>query len=284
MKSQDSITLLTRLQNGITAPLFFDGQVIEAADLTLGRANHLAELMRLRQLLHGWGVVAGLAVTADKKDLIVQPGYGICPSGAELYLPHPVPLTDLLTTLRSCCAPPPSDCAIDAVKPQSSGPTTAWLVARPDRHNAGPRASWPSDCSHPGNALHFSRECGEVALELHCRCPDSHPGAASSDGESMRRLLCSGMPVPLPPPHPAPDLLVLARLRLQSNQLQIDYDGRRPLYSVSLLQDLLLACQCQPGGSATPPGYGSKPGTYIRGLGGDIGIGACRLFNEARRS
>lgn len=76
-------------------PAFFDGQLLDAADLgAVGR--HQRELRWLHnRTLHGWGVVRGLTVAGERGDrtVAVSAGYALDCRGRELLLPEPETLT-----------------------------------------------------------------------------------------------------------------------------------------------------------------------------------------------
>ena len=256
MAQNGCITELQTLHNGLKSPLYFDGQVVRADDLNLDRTSHDAELWRMRRLMHGWGIVAGFIVVPENDGLRVLEGYGIAPSGAEICLPDGAWLGDIAQILRNYCGPGAAGCDLDAHVTEQEGPLTGWLVARPVSSPAAPRAALPQDCTHPGNALYPTLTCGAVTLELHCQRPEGHP-APTLDCESLQEILGNGAPIAMPLPHPEPDLLVLARIQIGEDGLQIDLDGRRHLYPVSLLQDFMTACQC---GRAQPVPDTSVPG------------------------
>ncbi|MER7000536.1 hypothetical protein [Streptomyces sp. NPDC000410] len=78
----------------VSRPVFFEHQLLTAADLT-----ELAEAERaLRRLhhrtLHGWGISRGMEVTGAVGDarLVVAPGYALDAAGRELLLTAPVEL------------------------------------------------------------------------------------------------------------------------------------------------------------------------------------------------
>lgn len=59
--------ILAQAKNAVVTPLYFDRQVIQAEDLNLDRTSHDRELARMRRILHGWGVVAGLIPEISRK-------------------------------------------------------------------------------------------------------------------------------------------------------------------------------------------------------------------------
>jgi hypothetical protein len=76
-------------------PSFFDGQLLDAADLG-AVATHARELRWLHnRSLHGWGVVSGLAVAGERREtaVLVTSGVALDCQGRELLVPHDARLT-----------------------------------------------------------------------------------------------------------------------------------------------------------------------------------------------
>lgn len=233
--------------NGLSAPLYAEGQVVRAADLTLDRSSHDAELWRLRRYLHGWGVVAGLVPEIEGSGLILHRGYGICPSGEEVLLPETMKIGDLAAEMLRACGPDAAGCALDAAPatgPDANAPLAVWLVIRPQATLADPRPALMRGCDHPGNNVAPARLCRGVAVELCCTLPDGH-GRPAPDCAAMREILCNNQPVFMPDDLPEPGLLVLAKITYDGAEFTLDTGPRRPLLPVSILQDFILACGCQ---------------------------------------
>lgn len=246
---------LLTVANGLTAPLYAEGQVVRAADLTLDRGSHDEELWRLRRWLHGWGVVAGLVAELEGDGLFLHRGYGICPSGEEVLLPEDVAVPGLVQAMLAACGPGAEGCALEPgprALPSPQAPLTVWLLIRPEAQPADLRPALPVDCDHPGNHLAPSRLCRGVRLELACALPEGH-GRAVPDCAEMRATLCGGQPVYMPDPHPQPGLLVLAAIRWNGETLALDSTLRRPLLPVSVLQDFVMACGCKVAEEAQDP-------------------------------
>ena len=74
-------------------PLFFSGQLLDAATLTAEQDYHREKLRRHNRALLGYGVVSGLAVRvepatdSDGSRIVVEPGYAIDRRGEEISLP-----------------------------------------------------------------------------------------------------------------------------------------------------------------------------------------------------
>lgn len=171
---------LAEAGNGLVVPLYFPRQIVQAADLTLDRTSRDAELARMRRLLHGWGVVMGLVPRTEADTLTVSAGYGVTPTGQEVLLTDKASFEGIAAAVLSCCGGPGDGC--NSLEPRDdraapSDPVVAWLIARPTRHDAEPRPSIPHGCEHPANALHPSRSCAGVRLELLCELPATHVSA-----------------------------------------------------------------------------------------------------------
>ena len=69
---------------------FFAGKLLTAADLEQEQDYLLARFRRHNRFLHGWGVVAGLAVSTNgNTSITVESGLAIDCAGNELVLPEP---------------------------------------------------------------------------------------------------------------------------------------------------------------------------------------------------
>lgn len=263
--SQDSLPW-AQMSTGVVTPQFFDGQVLAAADLSLAQGARDAELARMRVLLHGWGVVAGLipGVTGDR--LLITPGYGVLPDGTELYLPEPLDITlpteqelaTLCGTLTDSCALPTSSAGDDGEEPDAAAEaTTVWLAIGATAQAAAPRTAVGTGCTHPGNTAQPTRWCHAVALYLLCQLPENHLPAEETCKE-LGSYVCAPdpLPVPFPDPAPGPNVLVLGRLTPAYNDTgaTVDFNDRRRLLPNHVLQAWLRSCIC-------PLTEEQKPGT-----------------------
>jgi hypothetical protein len=243
--------------NGTKRPVHQDRQVLRASDLTLEQAAQDAMLARARRYLHGWGIVGGLVpqVAADGV-VTITPGYGVTPTGAELWLPQPAVLAGAAASLSACCGPGPAGCdAVDAAGTAAASVTvptttvTGWLVARPASIDAEPRPGVPQDCAHPATALLPSRRCGGVDFVILCELPPIHqPGAP--DCEKISPFVCGtpndpAQPLPWEPPAGVDDdFLVIAQLTAVGGNLSANLSSRRRLWPVALIQEWITACLC----------------------------------------
>ncbi len=245
-------TVLDSQSTGINGPLYFDGAVIEAADLTLDRTSHTQALWRLRRYLHGWGIVAGLTARLDTPlqgaTLTVEAGYGIAADGEEIFLPKPVLVKDMVDRLLATCGPNAAGCGLNeeegaAVTPQT--PLTGWIVARSGWTHAAPRAGLPQDCAHPGTNTSPTRACNQVTIELHCDLPQGHD-TQTADCDTIKSIICGGAAVPLSLTQAEGHILVLGRINWNGKTVSYSPAARRRLLPVSILQDFATQCLCEP--------------------------------------
>src|SRR5712691_4587713 len=74
---------------------YFPRQLLAVDDMETERDYFLDKLRRHNRLLHGWGVVCGLEVTAAPTQTMpwlvhISPGYALGPYGDEIYVAEPV--------------------------------------------------------------------------------------------------------------------------------------------------------------------------------------------------
>ena len=65
-------------------PHFFDGKLLTAADLEAEQDYHIDMLKRPNQSLHGFGVISGLKVTIESRQVVVEPGIALDCEGHEI--------------------------------------------------------------------------------------------------------------------------------------------------------------------------------------------------------
>lgn len=246
-------------QNDVVTPLYFDRQVVRAADLMLDRVSHDEELERMRRLLHGWGVVAGFAflkVETEKGNLTIGKGYGITPNGHEIFLTQTVELTDLVKRVDDCCGPDSLGCDVvdeaerlRIAENHSKGFTEGWLVARPHHTDGDYRTGVPDGCQHPANALLPARRCEGIRFDVVCTLDHPHvqtPKSCEDLTDWMCKVPATGR-LPLPMPGMVADeddFLVLAKIKIEDGKQSITYEDRRLRLPVSVIQDWVSACMC----------------------------------------
>ena len=247
--------------NGVKTPLYFDRQVVRASDLNLDRKSHDEELERMRRLLHGWGIVGGFDVLQNGDNLGVGRGYGITPTGEEVFLRERLDVTNLAEHIWACCGPGPIDCdLVDEVEIRRRAAANkitvvaGWLIARPTRTLDEPRPGVAEGCEHPANVLLPTRTCDGVRLELLCDLPPPHILTTPSC-EELSRHICNQrkdrfQPFLAMPPAYGNDLSYLVLCLLISNIVESGLNvtmypvNRKTLLPVSVLQQFLHACVC----------------------------------------
>ena len=77
---------------------YFAGQLLDENDLTQEQQYFREKLRRHNRMLHGWGIVSGLGVSAGPapSELTVEPGYALDSSGDEIVVSDAV-IVDLLS-------------------------------------------------------------------------------------------------------------------------------------------------------------------------------------------
>jgi len=72
----------------LTRPDFFDGQLLDAEDLSSIYDFHRSLRWLHNRALHDWGIAAGFGVTGEKRKaaIVVAPGYGIDCAGRDIVL------------------------------------------------------------------------------------------------------------------------------------------------------------------------------------------------------
>jgi hypothetical protein len=188
---------LAEVPNSLVTPLYFDRQVIRAADLTLDRSSHDEELARMRRLLHGWGVVIGLVPVIEGEGLSVSRGYAVTPTGEEVFLTADVSVPDIAAEVVARCGSGARPCElVDPNRPAAAegDPLTAWLVARPVERSAQLQGAIPEGCDHPANGMYPSRRCGGVRLEVLCSLPATHTEATPPSAQLAATVCGPGSP------------------------------------------------------------------------------------------
>jgi hypothetical protein len=214
-------------------------------------------MRRHNRFLHGWGVTCGLIVEpapdAEHPWLVrVCPGFAVAPQGDDIPVPEPV-LFDLATGMCSCepCQPwpcPPVASAGNADRVAEP----VYLAIRHAECDSRPVRVHPLGCACDESLCEYSRIRDDFELKVLCELPKSHVDAAAADEAwqaKVREWLAqreAPMPVPPCPCCPGEPWVVIARIRLPKPDKaivagNIDYVGRRVLYSVSALQGVVLA-------------------------------------------
>ncbi len=239
-----NLTLLSHA-NGVSEPLYFDRQIVRASDLNLGRESRNAELDRMRRYALGTGIVAGLTLELGEKGVVLTGGYGVSPSGNEVFLEKDLLLEDLDEAIKELCPDDSDACALDEV--EETGVRSAWLLIRPTLAEAEKRPGVSDDCGHPANVLRPARACHTVEVVLLKDLPETMKQTVLTC-EDRNPFLCFGKAVPnieIPAAYdPHTDLLVLGRVSISEEGPDIEMIERRRLLPLQLMQEWLTACLC----------------------------------------
>ena len=162
-------------------PAFFEGQVLAAADLTLGVEHGRAVHARHARLQHDWGIAVGLRLTeADRRDpdnnpyveVTLSPGVAVDGTGREIVVSGPVRLSEAVFHQVNSAALGPADTFYPVV------------VQGVDDDTGGPALS-PGRCGPNGIPVRrteavvvtFERAAGERRLDNQPEPPvDAGPG------------------------------------------------------------------------------------------------------------
>ncbi|WP_224824343.1 hypothetical protein [Cognatishimia sp. MH4019] len=239
-----NLTLLKHA-NGVSEPLYFDRQIVRASDLNLGRESRNAELDRMRRYALGTGIVAGLILEPGEKGVVLTGGYGVSPSGNEVFLERDLQLENLDEAIKELCPEGSDACALDEV--EETGVLSAWLLIRPMLAEAQKRPGVSDDCGHPANVLRPARACHTVEIVLLKTLPDAMRHTAPTC-KTRNPFICFGKAVPnieIPAAYdPHTDLLVLGRVSFSEDGFDIEMIERRRLLPMQLMQEWLMACLC----------------------------------------
>ncbi|KGK41935.1 hypothetical protein LH51_10980 [Nitrincola sp. A-D6] len=219
-----------------------DRQLIAAADLTAEQRWQDAQLMRLRRLALGWGVVAGLEVSAKGDGIVIAPGYGITAAGSEVYLPDKFYWSGLPKRIAKTCGDGSNPCSDPTERKTEGSPASgAWLVLVPQPVESCPRPTVPEGCAHPGSAFAYTRQGMGLIPELRCELPE-HLLRQLPDCKRVKAFLEDA---PVPMPEIEDDILPLAWISCdKKEQVAIEMERRRKLLPLSLLQDMISCCNC----------------------------------------
>jgi len=150
---------------------YFTGQLLDEADLSEEQRYFREKLRRHNRMLHGWGIVSGLAVRSGPADsaLTVEPGYAIDGYGDEIFVWDTV-IVDLLTedddgnAVAPC--PQPDDHERKRVRKRRSPKRPLYLAIR-----------YAECASRPvpvGESVEYSRTRESFAVKLLTKLPASY--------------------------------------------------------------------------------------------------------------
>jgi hypothetical protein len=180
---------------------YFAGQLLGEADLTQEQLYFREKARRHNRMLHGWGIVCGLAVRPGpaSHELTVEPGHALDPNGDEI-----VVADDVIVDLRS------EDDDGNAVSPCPQPERKRVRRKRSPNQHLYLAIRYAECATRPvpaGESVEYSRMRESFAMKLLARLPPSY-----------RR----SRPPVKPESHPCPDSpaepwVILAEVALDSN-------------------------------------------------------------------
>jgi hypothetical protein len=222
---------------------YFSRQLLDANDLTDDQVYHRAKQRMHNRLLHGWGIVCGLDVTANPTtpaplNIQIAVGYALSPQGDEICVPDAVQF-DLATCTAGpaagCCSTPCNPILathVDPAKPFWIGLKFTQCPSRPVRVP-------PVGCGCDDTACEYSRIRDSFEVTCLDKLPDSYATAAAPNFEVCNYIRAKS--IPCPPCYDSP-WIVLARMEPIAPPVagQFPYTvvttDRRMLLSVAMIQ------------------------------------------------
>lgn len=239
--------MIELIKNTPKRPKWTDRQQISAADLTAEQDWQDTQLVRLRRLMLGWGVVAGLEVKTSGNSLQINPGLGVTTAGGEIYLQEAINIEEVFELLCDACGKTEDHCAepiLENTEIRERAPFkqfSGWLILRPKVLESCPRPTIPQGCSHPGSDFAYSRQINGLEPYFVCTLKAEFQ-RPEPDCKLVERYLDEST---VPMPDLADDFLPIARLIVRSKtEIHVDMSKRRKLIPLSVLQDIVSCCEC----------------------------------------
>lgn len=243
---------------GLERVRYYPRQLITADDMTQEQDYLRQRDRRHNRMLHGWGAVCGLVVepapdATHSWQVRVCPGYAVGPQGDEITVPDKV-LFDLASGAceHEPCQPWP--CPPSATAGAGHIAPPVYLAIRHAECDSRPVRVHPLGCGCDEMLCEYSRVRDDYELKVLPELPASHVQQAALDlawFATLKQWASSQQRGPVPVPACAPchedPWVVIARITLPPQPTtplaagNIDYLGRRALYSVQNLHLLALA-------------------------------------------
>lgn len=225
-------------------------QVMTVDDMVTDQQFFQQKLRRHNRFMHGWGVVAGLAIVPAPTEELpwqvrVEPGYALGPYGDEIFVGAPV-LMDLAKFGAGAATDP---CGPGILRPGTAGAgNRLFLAVKYAECRSRPVRTMAAGCGCEEERCEYSRIRDSFAIECLAELPPSHqpvPGQAT-----LCQIVRGGL-LPACPPCPAEPWVVLARIDLPASpttaiqaQAINNTAVRRLVFSTAALQEQLIACCC----------------------------------------
>jgi hypothetical protein len=230
---------------------YFSRQLLDAHDLTDDQAYHRAKQRMHNRLLHGWGIVCGLEVSANPtkpapSNVTISAGYALSPQGDEIWVPDEVQF-DLATCTAGpapgCCSTPCSPIVATRVDPAKP----FWIGIKFTQCPSRPVRVPPVGCGCDDTACEYSRIRDSFEVTCLDKLPDSYPKEAQPEVDVCNYLKETKV-IPCPPCPDSP-WIVLAKMQPAVGAAADEFpytlvsDDRRLLLSVAVIQqDIAQRC------------------------------------------
>lgn len=237
---------------GLERVRYYPRQLLTVEDMQVEQEYFRQKTRRHNRMLHGWGVVCGLSVSASPGDGLpwqvrIEDGYALSPQGDEIYVPDPI-CYDLakcsMVSGEEQCEP-----GRPAPRPNERR-QSVYLAIRYRECPTRPVRTQPGGCGCDDNGCEHSRIRDDFELGCLFELPETH--TPPQRGRSLCSYVNEGE---TPPCLPCPDnpWIVLAVIVLPNkmdeelNDQVINNRARRLLVSTAMLQAQVIACCCQQG-------------------------------------
>jgi hypothetical protein len=247
---------------GLERVNYFDGQIMTARDMLAEEQYFLQKIRRHNRFLHGWGVAAGLGVSAapipDEPGRIrIDCGYALSPQGDEIYVPEPF-CYDLMRCGIGAVSDPCEPGFTTTVRPAGEN-LRLYIALRYTECPTRPVRTHPTGCGCDSSGCAYTRIRDDYTVECLLELPATH----RPERMPMLCELRQAGQVPPCPTCPEEPWVVIAQVSWNPNRAiandDINYLVRRQVYSTALLQAQVIDCCCA--GRVPPPA--SRPGTVV---------------------
>ena len=220
---------------------YFQRQLLTVDDMVTDQEYFRQKMRRHNRFLHGWGIVCGLAVTADPiagapLRVSIGEGYALGPFGDEIYVAEPAFLD-----LGKCGINGKTDpCNPSLATGTGITGGTVYVAIEYAECFSQPVRAMGAGCGCSDDGCEYSRVRDSFDLGCLAAPPVYDPVPL------ICRLRAANQPAPCPP-CPSSPWVVLAAVTLPTTSaggVTIDPSVRKPLYRTELLQQQLISCCC----------------------------------------
>lgn len=236
---------------GLERVRYYPRQLMTVEDMQVEQEYFRQKLRRHNRMLHGWGVVCGLSVSAAPVDgapwqVLISEGYALSPQGDEIDLPD-----GFCFDLAKCGlagGDNPCEPGRPAPQPANQRRTGVFLAIRYRECPTRPVRTQPGGCGCDGGDCEYSRIRDDFEIACLLDLPETH--RPNRDQRDLCSIIREGETPPCPG-CPEEPWVVLAFIQLP-NKMDIELSpnginnrARHILVSTAMLQQQVLNCCCQ---------------------------------------